>query len=489
MALPADRIELIDGVAFFLIEVTPAGGSSCWEVRRRYSEFVELRKCVGLQEDSIAGAPFPPKLLFACAGERLEARRLGLEAWLRELLKEPMSLQAQVAQPLSRFLADLLSPQSGGLQEAFSLFPEPRQPRGSSFDAVSFDAVEGSLEASPAPEAAVPAMQSDVLPAAGAAAEAYLGEEPPPGAPLAALRRRLSGLRQRLSGAATSSASASPTAERRGQYQRPASWSLPSGAGAELPFSAAAACPRPAGSPKMRHTFTACLPPKEMEVEQAPVARDEDFAECARLISRDIPRTFYGNPSVDRIRLQIAEVLRSHARKDPELGYTQGMCFAAAAVCLSNDSPEEATLAFEKLMERLRGLWLPGFPAVMRCIPLFQALLAERDPEVLGHLVRLGLDLEMVLPKAWLTLLARWLPLPNLLEALPFLMREGLTGMVAITLLLLLYHRWFLMGCQSLEEALLYLGSLPSKPPPERLIDMSTVALPGLHARLGSLDS
>ena len=40
--------------------------------------------------------------------------------------------------------------------------------------------------------------------------------------------------------------------------------------------------------------------------------------------------------------------------QDPDLGYTQGMCFAAAVVCLGTGDVQEKQQRFSKLMSDLR---------------------------------------------------------------------------------------------------------------------------------------
>merc|ERR1719277_2632778 len=77
------------------------------------------------------------------------------------------------------------------------------------------------------------------------------------------------------------------------------------------------------------------------------------FAEWARIIARDVPRTFPGDPQVDKVCMQLGGILRSYAQKDPELGYTQGMSFAAAVVSIGRDA-RSAQKAFDELMGGLR---------------------------------------------------------------------------------------------------------------------------------------
>jgi hypothetical protein len=224
-------------------------------------------------------------------------------------------------------------------------------------------------------------------------------------------------------------------------------------------------------------------------VEQEEAARRsslQGFTDCARIIARDVPRTFGGQPQVDAVRMQVAEVLRSYALKDPELGYTQGMSFAAAVLCVGRSAPE-AELAFDFLMERLRKLWMPGFPMVMEGTPIFEQLMEERDPELMTHLESIRFDFSMVIPKVWLSIFAKWMPFANLVEVVPFLGEEGLVGVITLTLFFVICHRWFLLKCQSFEDALHYLDNRNKGPAPKCLMEMCKLALPQFQERLPGL--
>lgn len=255
----------------------------------------------------------------------------------------------------------------------------------------------------------------------------------------------------------------------------PSSWPRLHGRNEPLPTSGASRT-----ESTHANSYTIVLPSRDLEAEQA-LTKGEAFDQCHSRIARDIIRTYYGNVMVDKKRISIINVLRSYALQDPELGYTQGMNYPAAAICLQNDGPK-VDEQFGNLMKRFRGLWMPGFPLMEEGFPLMEALLGEHDGELLSHFSSIHLDLRrMVLPKAWLTLFARWLPLPSFIEILPFLISEGLPGILTVTLMLVLFHRWFLLRCGNIEEALVYLGTLPDRPPPERLLDMCTTALPILQ--------
>merc|ERR1712196_248584 len=91
--------------------------------------------------------------------------------------------------------------------------------------------------------------------------------------------------------------------------------------------------------------------------------------------------------------------------------------------------------------------------------------LSGHDPELTDHLECLQLDLSMIIPSAWLSVFAKWLPLDTLLEVVPFLAREGLVGFLAVTFIIILSHRLKLLESESLDELLSYVQRLSSHPP------------------------
>lgn len=215
---------------------------------------------------------------------------------------------------------------------------------------------------------------------------------------------------------------------------------------------------------------------------------DLNFLQFAEIIGKDVPRLFPGDRLVDSVRPRIQEVLLLYAREDPELGYTQGMGFVAAAVCVQDAGPR-AEGFFGAVMLGLRRLWMPGFPMVLEGTLILQELLVARDPELLQHLCDIGIDLAMVVPGVWLSAFAKWLPLAALVDVLPLLGREGLVGLLAVTVLLLLFNRDAIMGLHDFEAALGHLNSMSEAPRPDCLLEMCSAALPGLQATIRNRDS
>lgn len=202
------------------------------------------------------------------------------------------------------------------------------------------------------------------------------------------------------------------------------------------------------------------------------------FRERYTIIARDVARAFNGETRVDKIRLWIVEVLRGYARSDPELGYVQGMCFGAVVTCLDAKDLADARQAFGALMCNLRDLWAPGFPMVTSGTSIMKALLVKRDPELLKHLDSLSLELDMIIPGAWISMFAKWFSLDVLVDLVPLLVSEGLAAFLAVTYVVILHHRDAFLTFESIDEALPYIQRCFSQEAPENLLGMVRSALP-----------
>eukprot|EP00927_Polykrikos_kofoidii_P044841 TRINITY_DN38718_c0_g1_i1.p1 TRINITY_DN38718_c0_g1~~TRINITY_DN38718_c0_g1_i1.p1 ORF type:complete len:491 (+),score=48.99 TRINITY_DN38718_c0_g1_i1:149-1621(+) len=222
-------------------------------------------------------------------------------------------------------------------------------------------------------------------------------------------------------------------------------------------------------------------------INSSELGQDLAFKEHACIIARDVPRVFAGVREVDNVRMRILQVLRTYAQRDPEIGYTQGMCFAAAVVCLRDRAVGSAEDRFVELMSGLRRLWGPGFPMVCEGTPILVRIMSERDPELVDHFRDISLNFATLIPCAWLSIFAKWLPLESLLEIVPFLGREGFPGFLVVTIFVLLYNRGSLLLCDDLSDAMPFLSTLSKQPPPPDLLRMCEHAVPCLKMRVESL--
>lgn len=214
----------------------------------------------------------------------------------------------------------------------------------------------------------------------------------------------------------------------------------------------------------------------------AEVLLDDKFRDYAKVIARDIARVYAGHEQVDQLRLEMAAVLRGYARKHPDLGYTQGMCFLAAVTCSKGRSIAVAEQLFEDYMASLKLLWSPDFPLIQEGIPLLPSLLDEADMQLSYHLFHtLGLNLTDVLPTAWLSTFGKWLPFEQLVEVVPFLAASGLPGFLAITIVILTSFRSDLLGHPNAEDVLIFIATLRKLPAPNNLMFLCRQILPAIR--------
>lgn len=220
-------------------------------------------------------------------------------------------------------------------------------------------------------------------------------------------------------------------------------------------------------------SFERCKPAQDFGV-------DDKFRDDAKVIARDVARIYAGHEHVDQLRLEMAAVLRGYARRHPELGYTQGMCFLALVTC--SKGKDLAEQLFEDYMTSLKLLWSPDFPLIQQGIPLLPGLLDKADMQLSYHLFHtLGLNLTAVLPTAWLSMFGKWLPFQQLLEIVPFLAASGLPGFLAATIVILTSFRSDLLDHQSVEDVLIFIAALRKSPAPANLMFLCRQILPGVR--------
>lgn len=102
-------------------------------------------------------------------------------------------------------------------------------------------------------------------------------------------------------------------------------------------------------------------------------------AEVLRQLELDLPRTAGTDVALHGCIGRVRTMILQHLEDDPELGYCQGMTLVAAVFAAAhNDAEVEAYRRFAAFVQRVRGLWLPGFPLLQPSIASFEALAKGR---------------------------------------------------------------------------------------------------------------
>jgi hypothetical protein len=216
--------------------------------------------------------------------------------------------------------------------------------------------------------------------------------------------------------------------------------------------------------------------------EAEPGGVHADHAAALEAIDRDIGRTlphhilFQSVSPLSTGQQQLRRLLRAYAARDPEVGYCQGMAFAAAVVLMV--APErqafhifcglmrdgDPSTAAQQLGGRhgMRQLYRSGFP-------LLQTLLIELEshvqlllPALAAHLRSSDVQISMFASQWFLTLFAHQLPPPLLLRVWDFFLVRGWSVMVQVAVALLHQEQGALLKLD-LEGILLHLKVVRSR--------------------------
>lgn len=187
-------------------------------------------------------------------------------------------------------------------------------------------------------------------------------------------------------------------------------------------------------------------------------------SEAINQIDMDLPRSNSHDPFIaKRLGVMRSMLLRQMA-EDPELGYCQGMNFVAASFAVAFSNQTEAYAHFHAFIQRMRGLWLPGFPLLQEGIACFEEIASRCS--WFKHLKQQGVETSMYIPQAWMTLFVTWFPLKTIVCCLPQLETNGFVGVMAMTLAFLDHLESSLVKASGVEEILPILHDSRDSTPP-----------------------
>lgn len=187
-------------------------------------------------------------------------------------------------------------------------------------------------------------------------------------------------------------------------------------------------------------------------------------AKAVAQIDLDVPRTAGGRAPLQACVGRIRSLLLRSLAEDPELGYCQGLNLVAAVFAVASVDHDEAYARLSKLLQRTRGLWLPGLPLLDSGIQVFEACVQDRA--WFHHLSDYGIESTMYLPQALMTTMAMWLPLDMLVKCIYVAEEDGLAGLLAMAIALLDLCGERLLGTPCMEGLLQVLKALQGFVPP-----------------------
>ncbi|VDB90834.1 unnamed protein product [Peniophora sp. CBMAI 1063] len=185
-------------------------------------------------------------------------------------------------------------------------------------------------------------------------------------------------------------------------------------------------------------------------------------------IEKDVGRTmplnlFFGGDGAGVGKLR--RVLVAYSRRNPGVGYCQGMNLLAATLLLVHAAEEDAFWAFTALLERVlpTGFFSPTLLPSRACPLVLLELVREHLPKLFVHLQELGIDLPAICFSWFLSLFTDCLPIETLFRAWDVLIVDGFDVLFRLALSILRIGEPELLACASVPAAYVALESLPTR--------------------------
>ncbi|KAI0064944.1 TBC-domain-containing protein [Artomyces pyxidatus] len=195
-------------------------------------------------------------------------------------------------------------------------------------------------------------------------------------------------------------------------------------------------------------------------------------------IEKDVGRTmplnmFFGGDGagVDKLR----RVLTAYSRRNPAVGYCQGMNLVASTLLLVHADEEEAFWVLAAIIERIlpEGFFSPTLLPSRACPLVLLDYVQEYHPKLFHHLNELGIDLPAICFSWFLSLFTDCLPVETLFRIWDVLLVDGLDVLFRVALGILRSNEPELLRCESIPAVYVALESLPTRMwEPDRLLQL-----------------
>ncbi|KAL0049768.1 hypothetical protein WJX82_009626 [Trebouxia sp. C0006] len=210
-------------------------------------------------------------------------------------------------------------------------------------------------------------------------------------------------------------------------------------------------------------------------------------------IEKDLHRTFPGHPVMDGTgRSALRRILAAYARRNPSVGYCQGMNFIAGCLLLFMDE-EDTFWCLAIIVEEL----LPGYYSMAMVEPqvdqlVFKELVDVRFPRLSGHLEGHGVNVSSVSTNWFLCIFVNSLPLESCLRVWDIFFLECCSSVLFRVALALvdIYSQALVATTDSVDAFSLLQNMAPMSYDSSRLIDVACISFSSTdHAHLASLQA
>ncbi|KAJ7595099.1 rab-GTPase-TBC domain-containing protein [Mycena floridula] len=198
------------------------------------------------------------------------------------------------------------------------------------------------------------------------------------------------------------------------------------------------------------------------------LAADDTSGGVLAEIEKDVGRTmplnvFFGGDGagVDKLR----RVLTAYSRRNPAVGYCQGMNLITSTLLLVHADEEEAFWVLCALVERIlpEDFFSPSLLPSRACPLVLLDYVEESIPKLFAHLTDLGVDLPAICFSWFLSLFTDCLPVETLFRVWDLFLVDGLDVLYRMALGILLGNEQELLACNSIPAVYVALENLPTR--------------------------
>ncbi|KAK7678582.1 hypothetical protein QCA50_018454 [Cerrena zonata] len=185
-------------------------------------------------------------------------------------------------------------------------------------------------------------------------------------------------------------------------------------------------------------------------------------------IEKDVGRTmplniFFGRTGAGVNKLR--RVLTAYSRRNPAIGYCQGMNLVTSTLLLVYADEEDAFWVLSAMIERLlpEDFFSPSLLSSRACPLVLQDYVQEQMSKLHAHLTGLGIDLPAICFSWFLSLFTDCLPIETLFRVWDVFMVDGIDVLFRIALAILRSNEQELLACESIPAVYVALESLPNR--------------------------
>ncbi|KAF8155369.1 rab-GTPase-TBC domain-containing protein [Mycena galopus ATCC 62051] len=185
-------------------------------------------------------------------------------------------------------------------------------------------------------------------------------------------------------------------------------------------------------------------------------------------IEKDVGRTmplnvFFGGDGAGVVKLR--RVLTAYSRRNPAVGYCQGMNLVTSTLLLVHADEEDAFWALAAIVERIlpEDFFSPSLLPSRACPLVLLDYVKEYIPKLYAHLADLGVDLPAICFSWFLSLFTDCLPVETLFRVWDVFLVDGLDVLFRVALAILRSNETELLRCESIPAVYVALENLPTR--------------------------